>query len=198
MQGQDRWVSENLFPGVTDGFFVDVGSYDGVLGSNSFALERKGWKGICVDPFPVNMEGRTCQMFKDVVFSESGKVVSFTKAAYMGGISDTLGANKKDVERSPTVQLTTVTIGEILDRAKAPRFIHYMSLDIEGAELEALRGVPFDRYSFGAFTIEHNFEPEKRREMVAFLDGRGYRRINGYGSDDFFVPATHPFFGPSD
>lgn len=51
--GQDKWVIETMFPDVTDGFFVDVRSSHGTIGSNSVALERKGWTGICIDPFPV-------------------------------------------------------------------------------------------------------------------------------------------------
>jgi hypothetical protein len=37
--GQDRWVSEAVFPGVKNGFFLDVGSGDGTLISNTKALE---------------------------------------------------------------------------------------------------------------------------------------------------------------
>jgi hypothetical protein len=49
-----------MFPGIANGFFLDVGSGDGYLISNTQALEARGWKGICVDPFPTNMGGRTC------------------------------------------------------------------------------------------------------------------------------------------
>ena len=35
-------------------------------------LEVHGWRGICVDPFPSNMEHRSCRMFKEVVDSEGG------------------------------------------------------------------------------------------------------------------------------
>jgi hypothetical protein len=75
--GQDKWVLETVFPGVRDGFFLDVGSGDGTVGSNTKALEERGWRGLCIDPFPKNMDGRSCQMFKEVVFSEAGKRVTF-------------------------------------------------------------------------------------------------------------------------
>ena len=39
--GQDKWVSETVFPGVGDGFFLDVGSADGVVNSNTLVLEQK-------------------------------------------------------------------------------------------------------------------------------------------------------------
>ena len=40
--GQDKWVSEKVFPGVKNGFFLDVGSGDGTFISNTKALEQKG------------------------------------------------------------------------------------------------------------------------------------------------------------
>ena len=37
-----------------------------------------------------------------------------------------------------------------------------MSVDIEGAEYEALRTFPFDSYRIGALTVEHNDAQERR------------------------------------
>jgi len=186
--GQDKWVIGRMFPGVTDGFFLDVGSGHGTIGSNTKALEELGWTGICVDPFPTHMEGRTCRMEKAVVSSTAGQVVKFHTHSGLGGIADTLGKWKAEAEKSPAVELTTTTLGELLAGAGAPSFIHFLSLDIEGAELEALKGVPFDKYRFGAMAIEHNDEEPKRSDLLKFLDERGYRRVHSYKQDDFYAP----------
>ncbi len=187
--GQDKWVVAKMFPGVTDGYFLDVGSGHGTIGSNTKALEERGWTGICVDPFPVHMEGRTCQVAKEVVSSASGQTVKFHTHSGLGGIADTLGKWKEEAQKSPAVELTTVTLAEILDKAGAPSFIHFLSLDIEGAELDALRGIPLDKYRFGAMAIEHNEEEPKRTDIIKFLEGHGYRRTHTYKQDDFFAPA---------
>lgn len=188
--GQDKWILFSMYPDVSDGFFVDVGSGDGITHSNTLMLERRGWTGICIDPFPSNMEGRTCRVFKEVVYSEAGKRVQFHTAGEVGGIADTLDTWKRAAEQSPAVEFTTVTLGDILDRAKAPRFIHFMSLDIEGAELEALRALPFERYTFGAMAIEHNYEGRKRNDIQALLEQHGYARIRTWFQDDFYIRAA--------
>jgi FkbM family methyltransferase len=190
--GQDKWVSEAIFPGVKNGFFLDVGSADGTILSNTKALEQKGWTGICIDPFPRHMQDRTCQMFKEVVFSEAGKRMTFQAAGELGGIADTLGKwkDKDEVRKAPTVEFTTVTLGDILERAKAPRFIHFVSLDIEGAELEALRGFPFDKYQIGALDVEHNYEEPKRSKIEVLMKSHGYKRVHTWYQDDFYVPAN--------
>jgi len=187
--GQDKWVLFTLFPGVADGFFVDVGSGDGIVHSNTFMLERQGWTGICIDPFPTRMGGRTCRLVKEVVYGEAGKRVQFHTAGEVGGVAESLDTWKREAEKSPAVEFTTVTLGDILDRADAPRFIHFMSLDIEGAELEALRAMPFDKYRFGAMAIEHNYEGRKRNDIQALLEGQGYRRVRTWMQDDFYVAA---------
>jgi FkbM family methyltransferase len=187
--GQDRWVAEVVFPGVTNGFFLDVGSADGFVNSNSWALERRGWTGICVDPFPANMGGRTCRLFKDAVDSVSGRKISFAAAGEIGGITSHLSSGKDVAERSPTVALTTVTLGDILHSAAAPPFIHFLSLDIEGAELEALRGFPFAEYRVGAIAIEHNYEEPKRSQIDALLTAHGYKRARTWMQDDFYLAA---------
>jgi FkbM family methyltransferase len=185
-------VLEKVFPDVTDGYFVDVGSGHGTIGSNSRTLEERGWSGVCIDPFPVHMEGRRCRLFEEVVFSRPGLVMAFHTAGGLGGIADTLGDWNRQAARAPTVKVTTVTLDHILARARVPEFIHFISLDIEGAELEALRAFPFDRYRVGAWAIEHNREEPKRTEIVSLLARHGYRRVNQWQQDDFFVPVDTP------
>ena len=107
---------------------------------------------------------------------------------FWGGIVDTLGG--KDIkEKAPIVEFTTVTLGDILERAKAPRFIHYLSLDIEGGELNALKGFPFDKYQIGALTVEHNYLEPKRSEIKALMESHGYKRVHTSVRDDFYVPG---------
>jgi FkbM family methyltransferase len=188
--GQDRWVAEKVFPGVRDGYFLDVGSGDGFTDSNTWALEQRGWTGICIDPFPQDMKGRTCRMFTEVVSSATGQKVTFAKAGNIGGITDHLGRWKSYTKDAATVELNTVTLADILRHAAAPSYIHFISLDIEGAELEALRGFPFDRHSVGSFAIEHNYEEPKRTQIEELLRERGYERGRTWLQDDFYLPRA--------
>lgn len=188
--GQDRWVAETIFPGVKNGYFLDVGSADGFINNNTWALERRGWTGICVDPFPSSMSTRTCRLFKEPVDSASGRRVTFAAAGEVGGITDLLGKGKAFAETSRTVELTTVTLDEILARAGAPTFIHFISLDIEGAELEALRGFSFAKYKFGAMVVEHNQEEPKRSDIERLLTTHGYQRVHTWMQDDFYLPSA--------
>jgi FkbM family methyltransferase len=184
---QDLWVVLATAPGKKDGFYVDLGSADGEHISNTKLLDELGWKGICIDPFPTNMERRTCAVFRQPVSNESGTKVSFRTAGELGGIESNLGKHKSEIASAKTVELVTATLDEILAKGNAPRYIDYMNIDIEGAEYNALRGLSFDKYEIGAFTIEHNFETEKREAIRKLLTAKGYVRVRSWEVDDWYV-----------
>lgn len=187
--GQDRWVLEDVFPDVKDGYFVEVGSGDGELISNTWTLELNGWKGVCIDPFPTNMARRSCQLFREVVYSRAGETITFRPAGLLGGIDGHVSKKEQVVASSKTVELKTVTLDDVLARAKAPRFIHYLSIDVEGADLEVLKGFSLARYKVGAFTIEHGFQEPKRTQIRSLLEKNGYRLARSVNWDDWYLPV---------
>jgi FkbM family methyltransferase len=187
--GQDLWILNSAHPGVKDGFFVDIGSADGEDISNTRRLEAAGWSGICIDPFPRNMKRRTCKTFDEVVDSVPGRTVQFrSPGGYDGGIVDYAGWWVSDRDNGKTVELKTTTIGDVLARANAPAFIHYLNVDIEGAEYEALKVFPFERYRLGAITVEHNNVEARRIQLRDLLESNGYRLEWAIRDQDWYVP----------
>lgn len=187
---QDLWVALKVGHGKKDGYYVDVGAADGVENSNTNLLDQMGWKGVCIDPFARNMQRRTCQVFQQPVFSESGKKVQFRAAGDLGGIDSDLGTHKAVASKAPLVEFVTATLDEILEKAKAPKWIDYMNIDVEGAEYDVLRGFSLDRYQVGSFTIEHNYETEKRELIRKLMEAKGYVRVRSWEVDDWYVHPT--------
>jgi len=184
---QDMWVALAVEPGKRNGYYVDVGAADGIVHSNTYVFDRMGWKGVCIDPFPTNMQVRTCQVFRQPLFSVSGKKVKFRVAGENGGIEDTMNRYAENTKNAPVVEFVTATLDEILEKAKAPRHIDYISIDVEGAELEALRGFSLNKYDFDALTVEHNNEWDKREAMRQLLESNGYERVRSWVTDDWYV-----------
>lgn len=53
--GQDWWLERHVFRGLRDGFFLDIGGYDGFTGSNTLFFElHRGWSGLLFEPSPVH------------------------------------------------------------------------------------------------------------------------------------------------
>ena len=191
--GQDLWVMHSVHPAVTDGFFVDLGSADGVAISNTWALEQNGWTGICIDPFPRNMESRTCQVFAEAVDNVGGRTVQFQNpGSYSGGILEYAGWWVSEKSRENAVEVKTTTLKDILRRGNAPSYVHYLNVDIEGAEYMALSEFPFDKYEFGAITIEHNGLEDQRARIRELLGKNGYRLEWAIRDQDWYVRADTP------
>lgn len=185
--GQDKWVCE-IYGGKRGGYFVDVGAWNGVKISNTCHLEKElGWNGICIEPHPQAFEGlksnRSC-ICENVCAAAAEGVVQF-RCKGKGSMIVTGGGKN-------VVPCKAETLAVILDRHNAPRLIDYLSLDIEGTELDVLQVFPFERYEFGVMTIEHNAYlgqqwQARRDQMLALLESKGYARDREVGCDDWYI-----------
>ncbi len=191
----------NYYKGLRDGFFVDIGATDGIALSNTYLLENVyGWKGICVEPIPSTYErlvkNRTAQCCNRAVYSTTDEEVEFTIADNhdLSGISSCLDKYKEriEVEGKEVITATTITLTDLLDKYNAPSFIHYLSLDTEGSELEILRCLDFERYRFGRIDVEHNFVEPRRTLIRTLLYAHGYVYLCANEQDDCYYHITSP------
>ena len=145
--GQEEWVREVL-QDKRNGYFVDIGAYDGIESSNTYFLEKElEWDGICIESNPAFYQ-RLTQVRN--VNCHLGACMGYEGYAYFHHIN-TLRVNEQGVN---TVKADT--LDSILELYNAPKDIDYVSLDIEGHELEVLETFPFEKWNIKLFTIEHN------------------------------------------
>lgn len=187
--GADNWVSTKF----SNGFFVDVGSADGEESNNSYELEKKGWTGICIDAFPRNSQTRTCIVETAVLGAFPDMELDFVKSKNtdLSGLNNTIFAHREKVfsEYHEIIRIKTRTLSDILEQHNAPSFIEYLSIDIEGAELDVIRTFPFHKYRFGCITVEHNYE-EPRRAFIRFiLESYGYKHEMEMHWDDWYTSS---------
>ena len=55
--------------------------------------------------------------------------------------------------------------------------VHYVSLDIEGGELEIMKVFPWDICKPQVFTIEHNNENGVKNQLQSLMGRAGYRQV---------------------
>ena len=175
--GQDKKVLE-FYEHKTNGYFVEVGASNGIDLSNTYLLESKyGWKGICCEPIPFKFEELvrnrpTSVCVKEAVYFESGLTVPFDIAngsTMLSGITQHIDVHRSTVdENKTTIFATTITLLDVLDQAKAPAFIEYLSLDTEGSE----------------YDVEHNFLEPSRTHIRELLVTNGYEYIGENNWDD--------------
>ena len=192
-KAQDRWIVEEVFPGLRGGYFLDLAASDGVSISNTILLERElGWQGLAIEPNP-ELYGqlrlsRTCAVSPRCIDGER-REVAFLLNGELGGIVDDDTDNSPRIrgpllgERShDIVKMPAVPLADVLAEHGAPEIIHYFSFDVEGAEARILRTFPFQRYRFLALTVER-----PPPELNALLFANGYRFVRNVSFDSFYV-----------
>jgi len=188
--GQDLFVLI-MMDYKTDGFFVEFGALDGIGGSNSYILEKLGWKGIVSEPSRIykrTKKNRKCLTYNLAVYSESGVDMKFLDN---GGLSTLLPFVHVDhhERKGKSYNVKTITLIDLLHDSKAPTYIDFISIDTEGSEYDILENFDFEKYEFGIIIIEHNFVEEKREKINKLLSENGYIRVleNLTEVDDYYL-----------
>lgn len=150
-----------------NGFFIEVGGADGFTQSNTWHLEKyKGWKGILVEPNPVAAEISVRERPNSLVFNYAlvshdctdteikmqRRIVYDGDPGLMSAISDSPIHNNEEWsgpvtnnDRSEEIIVNTTTLTDILDTQNITN-IDFFSLDVEGYELEVLKGLDLTRF----------------------------------------------------
>ena len=193
--GQDAVIDRLL--GGKPGTFVDVGGFDGITGSNTLFLEVfRGWTGALVEPVPRNLQKaktvRRCPCLGFAVSKNDG-AASFIEVqqgyTQMSGLAESYDTNmlakvradqrhKEEVIEVETRRLSTLLLDLDIPH---PDFV---SLDIEGGEVQCLEDFPFAAHRVKSWSIENNTSGP---EIPAIMRANGYELIEFCGPDDLFV-----------
>lgn len=155
-------------------------------------LEEKGWKGICIEPFHVGYDMRSCKLEAVVVSDHPGQLTKFQVAGPFSGVRSTMNPDQialytEEFTKGYVRAKATTTMGAVLQRNHVPDFIEYLSIDVEGHELHALQGIPLWRYTFGAITVDNNRDQALGGCIRGYLEYHGYTFVRMFGDDMGFV-----------
>lgn len=208
-RGQDQWVLQ-AFRGVQPAhshalFYLDLAAQEPACNSNTWALDHRGWKGICIDASPAYAaklrHARSCTVIEAAVDSTIWNASYLAVGGYGGLIGegfDNFGADprrqaagkandKASVEPPQVLNVTTRRLVDILAEARAPRIVHYLSLDVEGGEGRVLTHDVLSTYTFLTMTVER---PSPKLNELLF--GHGYLFVKNLEFDGHYVHNSHP------
>jgi FkbM family methyltransferase len=165
------------------GYFVEVGVGNGTKHSNSLMLERDfGWSGILAEPAKVFHDAiatsRTSILDGRAISERTGDLLVFEQDDKIGELSGLAGIRRpRGTQTLSTYEVKTVRFDELLEEHNAPDEIDYISIDTEGSELFVLKGLSLTRRRVNFFTIEHNFDTERKKQYDKILLAAGYIEI---------------------
>jgi FkbM family methyltransferase len=183
-QHDEELIIRHFFDDQRGGVFLDVGCWDWKDGSTTLYLEEQlGWSGIGVDAQASVRDGyeqhRPHTKFMNyIVTDRSGAIGNL----YVGGQVSSI--NEKHVEqfgaqwdRPEPIQVPTITLDDLLAQNHVDH-LDFLSMDIEGAEPQALAGFHIERYQPRLVCVESS--PEIRDALMQYFTSHGYERLDEY------------------
>jgi len=199
--GEDR-ILARLFPGRTHGVCVEVGANNGVDGSPTLLFERLGWDCVLVEPNPdlcAELRARRrARLFECAASGAEGSATLHVAVgaqlahavSALGGEGHGQEIQKRHGYATRPVQVPTRRLDQILEEAALGGPIDFISIDVEGHELELLSGFTPERWRPSVLIIEDNgagwHSPVSRRLAEA-----GYVRFKRTGVNDWYAHRSN-------
>jgi FkbM family methyltransferase len=176
-------------------YCVDLGAYDGVIGSQSRALLLRGWSGILVEPDPRTF-ARLAVLYSDrrevtcvrcAISDEPGVAhMNFCQVAQLNTLSDRVAAHFSTSldYKFECHTVSVATLPGLLDWVHAPADIGFLSIDCEGLDLRIVQTLDFARCRPWLIAVE--CDDNTRPEFEAALAPVGYRRYAATRANTLF------------
>lgn len=202
---QDKYYIENVVKYKPNGIFLDIGAYDGVIGSNTLTLEKYlNWSGILVECNPALYEQckktRSNIVCNKALYKDDNIKLTFTipkgqdikgGKEQLGGIKkllkpESLNAFAKSYKICDEITVQSININTLLKQHNIYH-IDYVSLDIEGAELSVLSSWDFDTHKVDFITVEHGNVLTYQQKIHNLLKEKGFKLHRNNKWDDEYV-----------
>jgi FkbM family methyltransferase len=188
-EGEDVLLNR-IWPTDKVGFFVDVGAHHPTRFSNTYALYRRGWRGINVDATPGSME-----MFKKlrpediniecaVSTADTPMMFHMFKESALNTFDPSLAQEyiASGWALECTVEMKPRSLWSILKQHRPTgKHINLLSIDVEGKELEVLHSNDWHSYRPDLIILEvlaTPFASLYSHPTVSFLADKGYEPIS--------------------
>jgi len=193
-----RWA----FDGLCGGTYIEMGALDGVTFSNSYLFNKQfNWKGLLIEPSPAYYEQLVQNRPNEIALvhaavCDSEQTLHFVNNGAVGGIYEFAPQSFRDqwwpgvTFDSPNVQeVTCKTLQKIIQQHFGDTtYFDFFSLDVEGAELQVLQSIDFNKVTFGIIFLEaddHN--TQKNAAVQEFLGSKGYSYAGFEARSDWFI-----------
>lgn len=167
------------------GIYVDIGASNPISFSNTYFMDRcLGWGGICFEANynffePINRQ-RSCALVPTCVSAKDGERQSFVYSGPNSGILDTHHRGKSILDTRKIVEnMRCESIQSELVRYGV-KDIDYMSVNVEGGELNALKGIDWNKTRVKVISVFVSLDTEQ--DIDEFVTSKGFQTIDTKGS----------------
>jgi len=190
--------------GLREGIYVDVGGYDPDDDSVTRLFYERGWRGITVEPVPEFAERFRERRPRDELVEAAVTDLDVDKLVLhrfgstgLSTVVDGLATRHDDAGFEHTdLQVPAITLDAVLEQSSAVReAIHFLKVDVEGAEDQVLRSVDLKRWKPWVLVIEAtepNSTSSAHETWEPLVLAAGYHFTLFDGLSRFYVSDAHP------
>lgn len=201
--GEDRALRE-IFGDRAAGYCVEVGAYDGQTGSASYLFEKRGWECLLVEPIPALVEQirehRACTVVNCAASDREGTASFFVAENFeemstldltpdrLEWITEVGGAVKE-------ITVRTATLDTLLAEAGFPE-IQFITIDVEGHEMDVLKGFTLEKHRPRIVIIEDNSSSDDPRarggdpRVGRHMSEHGYVHFRRTGVNEWYAQES--------
>ncbi len=201
------------FPGKR-GFYVDVGANDPDIDNVTRVFYERGWHGINIEPLNANFTRLKAKRKNDInlklcVGAGSG-AITFFEVRKWHGYSTTdpkiAAEHRRDGLKVDEHRVPLLTLAAVLDEHARGKTIDFLKIDVEGTEMDVLKGCDFARHRPKIIVLESKLPvtiaminrvdevPDRAADYARFLTPHGYTQVYHDGLNAYFVAKEHAFF----
>lgn len=196
-------ILRRIFQERTEGFYVDVGAYHPKHLSNTYYFYKRGWRGINIDAMPGSMklfhQLRPRDINIETVIAAEERECTFYifNGRALNTLDAQLAAQRAHGETHvvETRKVKTRRLDDILNEVlPAGKQIQFMSIDVEGVDLEVLKSNNWSRFRPEYILVEAwDLDLAKREphDLVNYLAQQGYVLSGKAYSTAFFRDNQH-------
>ena len=197
--GEDIML-HRAFKDIQRGFYIDVGAQDPVVDSVTKAFYERGWRGINIEPvahwYKRLVADRPHDINLQVAASDSAGSLRLFEVEGTGLSTCNAEFARRHREQGLLVTdhtVACVTLDGICSEHQID-LVHFLKMDCEGAELQALRGMSFTKIRPWVVLVEAT-EPNSTeptwQEWEPILTGKEYVHVYSDGLNRFYIAREH-------
>ena len=195
--GEDVLINK-IFKNKIDGYYVDVGALHPINGSLTYNLSKKGWKGLNIDLLRENIILFNFFRKKDkninLAISKNKGVINAYIFERGSGVNTTnkkwADKWKKKIGKNYSIlKIKKNSLNNVFSSYKIKKKFELLNIDVEGHEIDVLKGINFKNIRPKIITIEihvKNTEQIFKTEIYKLLKKNNYELISQYYQTSFF------------